>query len=100
MSGVSEPLTGQIKVSAAEAKEHEDLISAKRITEIPTNLQMMAAYSSTDGLPDYVGYAAKGLAAGTNGWLLQKFTYDASRQCTVRQIAYGNWTNRTGASYS
>lgn len=100
--GTGDPytLTGQTKVSDAEYREHESLLSAKRMTEIPTNLQMMAAYSSTDGLPDYVGYAPKGLTAGTNGWLLQKYTYDASRQCTVRQIAYGNWTNRASETYS
>lgn len=94
-------LTGQHKVSDAEAREHEDDILAKRITEIPTNLQMRADYDGqTDGLPKYLGFGTRGLASSTTGWLLQQFTYDGSRQCTLRQIAYDSWDNRAAATYA
>lgn len=99
--GNTDQLWGQHKVSAAEAQENENLLSAKRVTEIPTNMQMRADYgASTDGLPNYMGYAPKGMAEGTDGWLLQYFVYDGNRQCTSRTIAYGNWTNRASESYS
>ena len=91
---------GNIKPSSIEQATLETDLSAVRITEISSNQQMRAAYSSTDGLPDYTGNAPKGLAEGTNGWLLKQFTYDANRQCTKILIAYGNWTARASASYS
>lgn len=98
--GQSEITNGQVRISAAEAIELEVDLKAKRITEIPSNMQMRGAYSSTDGLPDYLGFAPRGLATNTTGWLLQKFTYDGSRQCTLRQIAYDTWDNRASATYA
>jgi hypothetical protein len=91
---------GAVKPSSIEQAGFESDLSAMRICEIPSNQQMRAAYSSTDGLPDYTGNAPKGLADSAQGWLLKKFTYDANRQCTLIQIAYDSWTNRAGASYS
>lgn len=91
---------GETRVSAAEQAEYEAELFAKRTVEIPSNLQFRAAYSGTDGLPDYTGYAPRGLAEGTDGWMLKKFTYDANRQCTTIQIAYSNWTARAGATYT
>lgn len=90
-------LEGATKVSSAEAREHEGAIFAKRVTEIPSNLQMRVEYTS--GQPLYTGYAPKGVASSTGGWLLQKFTY-SSGQVTLRQIAYDSWDNRATASYS
>lgn len=98
--GVSFKSEGAIKSSAVESREHEDSLYARRITEIPSNMQLRGDYSSTDGLPDYLGFAARGIATSTTGWLLQKFTYDANRQCTLRQIAYDSWDNRTTATYA
>jgi len=91
---------GAVKPDAVLLDGYEHNLSALRITEISSNQQMRAAYSSTDGLPDYTGNAPKGLADSTTGWLLKKFTYDANRQCTLIQIAYDSWTNRASASYS
>jgi hypothetical protein len=91
---------GATKPTSIEVDGYEGLLSANRIVEIPSNMQFRAAYASTDGLPTYCGFAAKGLAEGTNGWLLKEYTYDASRQCTKILIAYGNWTNRASESYS
>lgn len=99
--GETEILTGQTKVTSAEAIEHETSLKAKRYTEIPTNMQMLADYGArTDGQPVYLGFAPRGLAEGTDGWLLQKFTYDGSDQCTSRKIAYGDWTNRASETYA
>lgn len=99
--GGSDTLWGQTKVSAAEAQENENLLSAKRVVDIPSNMQMFCDYDvRTDTQPIYIGWAPKALAAGTDGWLLYKFTYDGSNRVTSRQIAYGNWTGHTTASYS
>lgn len=93
--GDSYQLTGQTRVSDAEAREHEPLILANRSTEIPSNNQIRCDYlARTDGQPTYIGFAPRGLAVGTTGWLLQKFTYDGSNQCTLRQIAYSSWDLR------
>jgi len=91
---------GNIKPSSIEQATLESDLSAVRITEISSNQQMRASYSSTDGLPDYTGNAPKGLGTSTTGWLLKKFTYDGSRQCTLIQIAYDSWDNRASASFS
>lgn len=99
--GETEILTGQTKVTSAEAIEHETLLKAKRYTEIPSNHQIRCDYSDrTDGQPTYIGFAPRSLASSTSGWLLQKFTYDGSSQCTLRQIAYDSWDNRASATYA
>lgn len=92
--------SGATKSSGIESDVYEKLLGSYRITEIPSNMQMRAAYSSTDGLPDYVGFAPRSLASSASGWLLQKFTYDGSRQATLRQIAYDSWDNRASATYA
>ena len=79
-------------------REHEVAIFAKRVTEIPSNLQQRISYTASKQA-EYVGYGARGLDAGDNGWMIQKFTYTAS-QVTLRQIAYGNWTNRASETYA
>ena len=92
---------GNTQTSDAEAREHQGTLLAKRVTEIPSDLQMQVDYDTrTDSNPIYVGYGPKGLATSTTGWLLQKFTYDSSNRVTVRQVAYDKWTLRTTASYS
>jgi hypothetical protein len=100
--GNSNRFEGSVKPSSIEVDGYEPDLFAQRYTEIPSNMQMRADYgSSTDGLPDYVGYAPKGLSSSSDGWLLQKFTYDANRQCTLRQIAYDSWDSHSStANYS
>lgn len=91
---------GAVKPDAILVDSYESAIFAQRITEVPSNMQFRADYDGeTDGLPLYTGYGAKGLAEGTDGWLLKKFTYDANRQCTKIQVAYGDWTNRASETY-
>ena len=92
---------GGVLPSKIEQATYEKDLYALRIAEIPSNMQFRAAYSApNDGLPDYVGYAPRGLAEGATGWLLKAYTYDANRQCTQILIAYGDWTNRATGSYS
>lgn len=92
---------GAVKTSEAEAREHEGPIQAKRITEIPSNLQQRIDYDvRTDGQPVYIGFGARGLATSATGWLIQTFTYDGSNNLTLRQIAYDSWDNRASATYA
>jgi hypothetical protein len=90
---------GQTKPDAIAVDGYESALFAARITEIPSNMGMRVAYDGS-GNAEYVGFAPRGLAEGTDGWLLQKFTYDGSNRCTKREIAYGNWTNRASESYA
>lgn len=48
----------------------------------------------TDDNPVYVGFGAKGLADGADGWLIFKLTYDASDRVTAKKSAYGVWNDR------
>ena len=96
--GQDREVYGELKVSAAEQAEYEPELFAKRITEIPSNLQMRIEYNGA--VAEYVGFAPRGLAVGTEGWLIQKFTYDGSDRATLRQIAWDTWDNRAGASYA
>lgn len=95
--GNTEALNGQLKVSHAEGREHEQALYAKRTTEIPSNQKMRVEYDGSNN-PVYVGFGPKGLAEGTDGWIIQKYTYSGSNP-TERNIAYGNWTNRASYTY-
>jgi len=99
--GNSYQTTGQTKLSDAEAREHEAAIYAKRVTKVPLNMRAKYDYGSrTDGQPVYVGYAARGLATSSTGWLLFKYTYNASGWVTDKDVAYDSWDNRASASYT
>lgn len=92
---------GNVNPSSVEKASYEENLFANRVCEIPSNMQMRCDYGSrTDSQPVYLGFAPKGLADGTKGWLLHYFTYDDSDRVTARTIAYGNWTNRATESYS
>jgi len=90
---------GAVKPSSIEVDGYESDLFAQRITEIPSNMKKRFAYDG-GGNCIYIGYAPSGLAEGTDGWLLWKLTYDGSNQCTAIDIAYGNWTARTGYTYA
>ena len=97
-----EAVSGATKSSDVENKTYEKDLWAGRFTEIPSNMQMRADYTTrTDGQPVYLGFAPKGLASSATGWLLHKFTYDGSDRVTVRQIAYDIWDDRAdvGTTY-
>lgn len=86
------------KTSPAEEREHEIPLMAKRITEIPSNLQNRFEYNG-DGTVLYAGYGARGLATSVTGWLIRKYTYSGGN-VTVVQTAYDSWDNRVSATYS
>lgn len=89
---------GQVKPSSVEKAAYEENLFAMRIAEIPTNMIGRWEYD-VDNQCIYAGYAPKGLAEGTNGWLIQKFTWSTGN-CTARNIAYGNWTARATFTYN
>ena len=91
---------GHVRSSNIEQNEYEKNLWAKRTTEIPSNHQLKVEYTS--GNPIYVGFAAQGLGISASGWLIQKYTWDASGNCTDRQIAndFFAWDNRSLVSYS
>ena len=91
--------SGAVKPSSLEQQVYEPDLWADRITEIPTNMQGRWAYDGSNRCI-YAGYAPRGLAEGTNGWLLHKYDYDGTTtKCISRTIAYGNWTNRASETY-
>ncbi len=89
---------GQVKPSFTDNNEFDESISAKRITEIPSNQQSHWVYNSANQML-YAGYSARGIADSSDGWLLQKFTW-VGKDCTRRQIAYGAWDNYLTADYA
>jgi hypothetical protein len=95
--GASFNPSGSTRSSQVEVNEYESALFARRTTEIPSNMKARFEWSGTNCI--YAGFAPKGLAEGANGWLVQKFTYDGSNNCTERNIAYGNWTARSGYTY-
>jgi hypothetical protein len=97
--GTTEKQLGSLRSTVVEVREHEDLLCARRITEIPSNMQMRIAYNA-NSQEEYIGYAPRGLSASSTGWLLQKLTYDVSNRLSLRQIAYDSWDNRAGGDYS
>ena len=96
-----ERFEGSVKPSSIEKELYEHDLSAQRIVEIPSNMQMRCDYDvRTDGQPVYMGFGARGLATSDGGWLLYKLTYDASDRIIVRQVAEDSWDNILTAVYS
>ena len=84
--------------SNAENREHEPSMYAKRIMSLPTNQQILAQ-NDADGNPVYVGYAPKGLAEGTDGWVIYNLSW-VSGNFISKKTAYGDWTNRASETYA
>lgn len=68
---------------------------------LPFNeMQLRQAISRSDGQPDYVGQAPRGVASNQAAWTIYKFTY-TSNNLTLRQIAYKTaWDSRTTGDYA
>jgi hypothetical protein len=99
-------VTGALRSSAVESREHDLDLSARRIVEIPSNMQMRAVYDGNNN-PTYVGYAPRGMAesyvrvladGSKEGWLLYKLDYTGTN-CTSRTIGYDSWDNYLSAEY-
>ena len=95
--GGTDNIYGNVRATEVEHSEFEAALWAKRMTEIPSNLQMQIDYTGAPaGQPAYVGYGARGLVSSAQGWLLHKFTY-VGDNLTLRQIAYSSWDLRADA---
>ena len=88
---------GATKPSSVERDVWEKAVSSMRTIQIPLNLQERYAY--TAGAVTYAGFAPRGLAEGSDGWLLFKYEYDGT-DMIKKTVAYGNWTNRESESYA
>lgn len=90
---------GSVRSSNIEQNEYEKNLWAKRVTKIPSNQQMRAEYSGNNLI--YLGYAAGGISSAASGWLLHKYSYDASGKCISREIGndFYSWANRATIIY-
>ena len=95
--GDNEVQYGATRSSNIENREHQISLYAKRVTEIPSDMQMRIEYSGD--LAIYVGYAPRGLSASATGWLIQKLDYTGSN-VTYRSTAFDSWNNRATATYA
>jgi len=97
MAGGERTLYGLVRSSEAETREFDPALDAKRVTDIPSNQQMRCEYSGDNLI--YLGFADKGISSAASGWLLHKYTYDASGKVTLRQISYDAWSDHVTAVY-
>lgn len=98
MTGVNSDNFGFEKTNnPAQVREHEVALFAKRMTEVPSNMQGRWIYN-TSNQAIHAGYAPRGLATSNEGWLLHKLTYSGALT-TKREIAYDSWDNATLACY-
>lgn len=74
-------------------------INHVKVAEIAGTQQQRFAYN-TDLMVEYAGYAAKGAdAADTTAWTIYKFTYNTTKQCTLRQTCFTSWDGRETGTY-
>jgi len=102
MAGNGEQFTGAVKPSSIEQVSYDKSLAAIRMTEIPSNMGKRLAYKSGgngDGKVEYIGANDRGVDESTDGWLIQKLTYDASHRVISITIAYDSWDNREIATY-
>ena len=97
MAGGNRDVYGNTRSTEAEHRKFEPSIDAERITEIPSNQQMKVQWLG--GNPIYCGFGAKGLSISASGWLLHKYTFDASGNATARGISFDAWDDRALTVY-
>jgi hypothetical protein len=76
--------------------EHDELFTAKKITNVGSDLQKIMDESVTG--TTYLGSGARGLATSADGWLLTKMV-ESGTDTTITH-AIDAWTNRLTATYS
>jgi hypothetical protein len=54
----------------------------------------------TDDNPVYIGYGVRGLATSSDGWLINKITYDDSDRPISIKSAIGVYNNRASLTYN
>lgn len=63
-------------------------------------MQLRQDVTRSDGQPDYIGYASRGVASSQAAWTIHKFTYSGNNM-TLRQLAYrAIWDNRATETYA
>ena len=97
-------LEGLVKPSTIESDVYNGKLGAIKHTEVPSGMIMRVDYTGrSDGQAVYQGFAPTGTAEETNGWVIYKFTYDASNNMLTRNIAGmdedANWTARADYTY-
>lgn len=98
MSGDPFIPTGASSPSSIEVDEFQASIHAKRVTTIPSDLQLRMDYDGSGNLI-YVGTGTRSLAASDTGWAINKFTWTGGN-LTLKQTAYDAWDNRASATYA
>lgn len=102
MAIIGEPVKfeGAVKPDSISVDSYEPDLFAARVTEIPNNMTKRVDYGErTDSQPIYVGWACKGLAETSDGWLVYKTEFDVSNRIISIKIGYGTWTGRTEITY-
>lgn len=88
---------GQFEPKEIENWQHSEVLAAKRVTQVGSDLQTIVDESSAP-TTTYVGKGARGLATSSTGWLLEKIA--VSGTTTTITHAINSWDNRASASYS
>lgn len=74
-----------------------DLVNSTTITEGPSSLQNRYEYN-VDQTVLYAGYAPWGTEQTDDVWTIFKYTY-TSQQVTLKQTAFGAWSDRANLTY-
>jgi hypothetical protein len=89
---------GAVKPDAIAVDGYEAELSAARITDIPSNMQVRLDYDGA-GYLTHLGFAPHGLPESDTHWLLHKIMTSGGF-FTKRLIAYDSWDNHLTATYS
>lgn len=75
-----------------------ELVNSYSINEVPSSLQNRFEYSGTN--VTYAGHAPRGAASTDNVWTIFQYTYDGNNNVTLKQTAYGAWSDRASLEYT
>lgn len=81
--------------SSIEKSEHDDLLDAKRVTDVGSDLQEPWDDTSTPNVI-YTGMGGRGIATSSGDWMITKtdFINKTSKHAT------GAWDDRTSLTYT
>lgn len=95
--GTPDRFVGADKPSSIEQSEHNNTMSTKNVSEVPSDMKKRFAYDGSNN-PEYIGVAPKGTATSAAVWMIQKLAYTATYLYSI-DIAYGSWDGRAALSY-
>lgn len=87
---------GAVKPDAISVDSYEPDIYAKRVVEIPANLQTKIFWDGNK--PEYIGFAPKGMATSADGWLIYKYEY-SSGKISSKTLTYGILDDRATLTF-